>query len=467
MKKSLYLKFILGYIFFALLSFFTIATISARLTYHHCLEQQAGLLRADAVRMADECSSLYTGGSETPETLYPELTRISSFLDARLWIIDMNGTIAYDSEGELKDTTVEEFDPADTAKSYRTGNFYHVFSENMLTVTAPIAANFRTYGYVVMHTPIAHINSLSDGMLLPIYSTFVIIFALSLLILLIFRFHVIKPLKQITQAAKEYAAGNLKYECKVDSEDEMGYLADSLNFMAHELSNSEEYQRKFIANVSHDFRSPLTSIRGYLEAIVDGTIPPESQEKYLKIVINETERLTGLTQNMLSLNSLERKAMHLERISFDINQVIKDTCATFEGTCSRRDINFSLTFPEVNTFVYADRSKIQQVIYNLVDNAIKFSHDNSTIRIDVYEQHDKIFISVKDTGIGIPKKDQKKIWDRFFKSDSSRGKDKKGTGLGLSIVKEIIQAHEETIDVISTEGVGTEFIFRLPKGQAH
>ena len=112
MKKSLYLKFILGYIFFALLSFFTIATISARLTYHHCLEQQAGLLRADAVRMADECSSLYTGGSETPETLYPELTRISSFLDARLWIIDMNGTIAYDSEDELKDTTVEEFDPA-------------------------------------------------------------------------------------------------------------------------------------------------------------------------------------------------------------------------------------------------------------------------------------------------------------------------------------------------------------------
>ena len=118
MKKSLYLKFILGYILFALLSFFTIATISARLTYHHCLEQQAGLLRADAVRMADECSSLYTGGSETPETLYPELTRISSFLDARLWIIDMNGTIAYDSEDELKDTTVEEFDPADTAVSY-------------------------------------------------------------------------------------------------------------------------------------------------------------------------------------------------------------------------------------------------------------------------------------------------------------------------------------------------------------
>ena len=465
MKKSLYLKFILGYIFFALLSFFTIATISARLTYHHCLEQQAGLLRADAVRMADECSSLYTGGSETPETLYPELTRISSFLDARLWIIDMNGTIAYDSEDELKDTTVEEFDPADTAKSYRTGNFYHVFSENMLTVTAPIAANFRTYGYVVMHTPIAHINSLSDGMLLPIYITFVIIFALSLLILLIFRFHVIKPLKQITQAAKEYAAGNLKYECKVDSEDEMGYLADSLNFMAHELSNSEEYQRKFIANVSHDFRSPLTSIRGYLEAIVDGTIPPESQEKYLKIVINETERLTGLTQNMLSLNSLERKAMHLERISFDINQVIKDTCATFEGTCSRKNIDLELLLSGKELFVEADMEQIQQVLYNLLDNAIKFSNDNSSINIETTVKNGKVFVSVKDHGVGIPKESLSKVWDRFYKTDTSRGKDRKGTGLGLSIVKEIIRAHNQNINVISTEGVGTEFIFTLEKAK--
>ena len=336
----------------------------------------------------------------------------------------------------------------------------------MLTVTAPIAANFRTYGYVVMHTPIAHINSLSDGMLLPIYITFVIIFALSLLILLIFRFHVIKPLKQITQAAKEYAAGNLKYECKVDSEDEMGYLADSLNFMAHELSNSEEYQRKFIANVSHDFRSPLTSIRGYLEAIVDGTIPPERQEKYLKIVINETERLTGLTQNMLSLNSLERKAMHLERTSFDINQVIKDTCATFEGTCNAKDIVLDLTFAADIQMVYADLGKIQQVLYNLIDNAIKFSRENSVIYIQTSLKYEKVFVSVKDTGIGIPKESIKKIWDRFYKSDLSRGKDKKGTGLGLAIVKEIIQAHGENIDVISTQGVGSEFIFTLPKATA-
>jgi len=157
--------------------------------------------------------------------------------------------------------------------------------------------------------------------------------------------------------------------------------------------------------------------------------------------------------------------MFLECVNFDITQVVKNTCATFEGTCSNRNIDFNLIFSDFSVYVYADMGKIQQVIYNLVDNAIKFSKDDSSITIEVYEKHEKVFISVKDTGVGIPKENLKQIWTRFFKSDESRGKDKRGTGLGLSIVKEIIQAHNETIDVISTEGIGTEFIFRLPKAK--
>lgn len=224
----------------------------------------------------------------------------------------------------------------------------------------------------------------------------------------------------------------------------------------------EEYQRTFIANVSHDFRSPLTSIKGYLEAIIDGTIPPEMYEKYLTRMITETERLNKLTQGMLTLNSLDSKG-YLSRTSFDINRVIKDTAASFEGTCDARNIDFDLTFADNIQMVYADLGKIQQVLYNLIDNAIKFSHPDSTIYIQVSAQYEKLFVSIKDTGIGIPRDSIKKIWERFYKTDLSRGKDKKGTGLGLSIVKEIIQAHGENIDVVSTEGVGTEFIFSLPR----
>ena len=232
--------------------------------------------------------------------------------------------------------------------------------------------------------------------------------------------------------------------------------------MSDELNKMEEYQKNFIANVSHDFRSPLTSIKGYLEAILDGTIPPELYEKYLSRVISETERLHKLTESMLALNSLDGRS-YLSRSNFDINRVIKDTAASFEGTCNAKNIVFDLTFGDSIQMVFADMGKIQQVMYNLIDNAIKFSHADSTIYIQAVERHEKIFVSVKDTGIGIPKNSLTKIWERFYKTDLSRGKDKTGTGLGLSIVKEIIQAHGENIDVISTEGVGTEFIFSLPR----
>ena len=242
----------------------------------------------------------------------------------------------------------------------------------------------------------------------------------------------------------------------------MGYLAATLNYMSDELDKMEEYQRTFVANVSHDFRSPLTSIKGYLEAILDGTIPPEMQEKYLHLVISETERLNKLTQGLLTLNSLDAKG-YLSRSNFDINRVIKDTAASFEGTCSSRSIILDLTFSEPVTMVYADLGKIQQVLYNLIDNAIKFSHNDSAIYIQTSVKYEKAFISVKDTGVGIPKDSLKKIWERFYKTDPSRGRDKRGTGLGLAIVKEIIQNHGETIDVISTVGVGTEFIFTLPR----
>ena len=286
------------------------------------------------------------------------------------------------------------------------------------------------------------------------------------MILWIFHSHVFQPLKQITKAANEFAAGNLDYNLKLNSEDEIGYLADTLNYMAHELNNKEKDQRKFISNVSHDFRSPLTSIKGYLEAMIDGTIPPELHEKYMKLLISETERLTKLTASTLALQSLDSKGNMLDITTFDINQTIRNTVAAFEGICKPKNLNFDLIFSERCFFVQADMGKIQQVLYNLVDNAIKFSRPNSTIWIETYERHEKIFISVKDSGIGIPKESQKKIWNRFYKSDSSRGKDKSGTGLGLSITKEIISAHNENIDVISTEGIGTEFIFTLPKGSA-
>ena len=365
--------------------------------------------------------------------------------------------------GSRVQSSINGFDPASIGnRSYTIGDYYGMFSGNVLSVSAPITGNYNTYGYVLVHLPISEINQSQNGILSILYITSAVLFGLSLIILLVFTQTVYLPLRKITVGANEYAAGNLDYRIDVKTHDEMGYLSDTLNYMSDELNKMEEYQKNFIANVSHDFRSPLTSIKGYLEAILDGTIPAEMYEKYLSRVISETERLHKLTESMLTLNSLDARG-YLSRTNFDINRVIKDTAASFEGTCESKNVSFDLTFSDDIQMVFADLGKIQQVMYNLIDNAIKFSHHDSTIYIQASGRYEKIFVSVKDTGIGIPKDSLKKIWERFYKTDLSRGKDKKGTGLGLSIVKEIIQAHGENIDVVSTEGVGTEFIFSLPR----
>ena len=189
------------------------------------------------------------------------------------------------------------------------------------------------------------------------------------------------------------------------------------------------------------------------------------QKKYLDIILFETERLTDLTQDLLTLNEFDSKNLLLNKENFDIHEMIKNVAASFEGTCTQKKISIELLFASKQMEVFADKRKIQQVLYNLLDNAIKFSDPESTVTIETTERGEKVSISVKDYGIGIPRSALGKIWERFYKTDLSRGKDKKGTGLGLAIVKEAIQAHGENISVVSTEGVGTEFIFTLPRAQ--
>ena len=349
-----------------------------------------------------------------------------------------------------------------TGMRYKLGRYHDLYPDEVLSVMAPVTRGYMTGGYVLIHEPVENIVASQNDILNIVYLTALIIFILSLLNMAVFYVIVYRPLKRITEGATKYAAGDYHYKSTPNSEDEMGYLAETLNFMSDEISKSDDYQKQFIANVSHDFRSPLTSIKGYLESILDGTIPEEMEPKYLMRLISESERLTKLTQSMLSLGTRDTKGF-LRRTYIDVNRVIRDVCASFEMTCQKKELVFELTFAEKKEMVYADYSKIQQVLYNLIDNALKFSNPKSSIAIRTGIRGQKVFVSIKDTGIGIPKQDLAKIWDRFYKADQSRGKDKHGTGLGLSIVKSIITAHGENIDCVSTEGVGTEFTFTLPQ----
>ncbi len=465
MKRHLYAKFLTGYVVFGLLGFIFIAVFSSRLTENYLVRTSGEDIYTEAYLLAEICTSAYNGSDVNLETVSPRIESVTSYIGGCTWLMTRQGTIVYSTDESDTGHEIVSFDPSIMGQNhYITGDFYGYFSEEILTAYAPVSANYQTYGYVLIHLPRSAAVSEADSILNLVYLTSLVIFMLSLIVLLVFHFSVSRPLKKITEAANHFAEGDLSYRCQLRSEDEMGYLSDTLNDMAEDLSKTEESQRRFISNVSHDFRSPLTSIKGYLEAMIDGTIPPELYEKYMKRVISETERLTTLTQNTLSLENLEGHEIHLDMTDFDINQVIKDTVESFEGACHERKISFDLIFSERSLIVRADLSSIQQVLYNLIDNAIKFSHSDSVIQLETSERYDKVFVSVRDSGVGIPKANLKKIWDRFYKTDPSRGRDKKGTGLGLSIVKEIIQAHGQTIDVISTVGVGTEFIFTLSRG---
>ena len=466
MKKTLYFKFILGYVLLAIGGFVLTATAGSWAVQRQIKSTHGEALYKEAISIASETSKLYDDFEKIEEN-YQTLTTLAIYQNTQILILNPSGVPLFDSKAGKTPTAnkaLADFEPTIMGnKQYYVDDFFGYYEEDMLNVLVPVTKDLKIRGYVSMHIPMEEIIAQREKVLVVVYLIFVVLFVMSLGILLLFSLSVYRPLKKITQGANEYAVGNLKHNIQVDSDDEMGYLATTLNYMSNELDKMGEYQKKFVANVSHDFRSPLTSIKGFIEAIMDGTIPHEMQDRYLKIVVDETERLDKLTRSLLTLDKLDSKGHPIHMTSFDINDVIKSTAASFEAVCHNKRITLELHLQGEQLFVTADVQQIEQVLHNLIDNAIKFSHNDSIIKVDTSEKYDTVFVSVKDTGIGIPKESINKIWDRFYKQDTSRGKDRKGTGLGLSIVKEIINAHGQNINVISTEGAGTEFIFTLSK----
>lgn len=466
MRKPILSRYMISFAAIAIILFISINTYGANKIKSNIINQRKTNLYNESDYLCKQYGASYFAGSSSIDELRAQLTAIDTFLDTEIVITNPSGTVLIDTKQIFlgPDFNIKEVDPLifdETIHESLENKTY--FDEPMLTVINPIVIDYKVRAYLIMFHPHSQID-MSVYAITDVLNICLLIFLLLLILLYIYLYIInIRPLKQLVKASIEYSSRHFEKPIELTTNDEYQDLADALTYIGSELTSMDDYQKKFVGNISHDFRSPLTSIKGYAEAMLDGTIPYENQAKYLSIILFETERLTKLTSNLLTLNSFENNGVLLDITSFDINQCIKQTAASFEGTCKEKKITFKLEFSERELFVDADMSKIQQVLYNLIDNAIKFSHSNSSIRISTNIKGEKVFIAVKDRGVGIPKENIKKIWERFYKTDISRGKDKKGTGLGLSIAKEIITTHNENINVISTEGVGTEFIFSLPK----
>ncbi len=462
MLRSLYSKFLLGYLVLGIIGYLAVMAYSRTAVWDDLVQDEASSLYREATTLSSYLSDTYETTGR-PDEARARLRDASRVLETRLWLLNPEGAILYDDGGDYSGRTIDSFDPIDwSGATYRMDTLYGAFTDEQLSVCLPVVNRSALYGYLILFRSRSALLPRYNSAVDHLYLVFFIIYGLSFLLFVIFHRCVYRPLKKILSVAGEYSSGNMEQRIDVSSHDEIGRLAQTLNLTAQKVEDLDTYQRTFIANVSHDFRSPLTNIHGYVEAMRDGTIPPENSGKYLNIVQSETDRLMKLTQNLLNLNAAGSRGTILDRTTFDINSVIKTICESFEVACTEKELAFDLLFDAKRRPVYADFDKIQQVLYNLIDNAIKFSPNRETIRIETYEDGEKVFISVSDHGIGIAREDLPKIWERFYKTDASRGRDKKGSGLGLAIVKEIIEAHGEQIDCVSTEGAGSSFTFTLP-----
>ena len=320
-------------------------------------------------------------------------------------------------------------------------------------------------GYIFASSPSESVKALMTDSLKIYLLSSIIPLILMFVGLYVMTYRINKPLRLMSQAARGMAKGDFSKRIPVTSDDEIGELAASFNQMTNSLSRLEETRKSFIANVSHEMRTPMTTIGGFIDGIIDGTIEPEKQSYYLSIASHEVKRLSRMIQSMLNLARLESTEFALKRESFDFRELIFNVVISQEQRIDGKNININGldSLPAVR--VIADKDLIYQAVYNLVDNAIKFVNEGGEIIFALGVDSAGISFSVTNSGAGIPRNDLPFVFDRFYKLDKSRAANKDSMGLGLYIVKTIIKNHGGTISVASKENEFTQFKIVLPLGK--
>ena len=290
-------------------------------------------------------------------------------------------------------------------------------------------------------------------------------FILAFVVVGLFSYRLVKPLRQMSAAAKSFGDGDFSIRVPVTSNDEIGQLATAFNNMADSLSGSESMNRSFVANVSHELKTPMTTIAGFIDGILDGTIPPERQSHYLHIVSDEVKRLSRLVRTMLNLSRIDNGELKLRPNDFDISETVLSTVLTFEKSIDEKKIDIRGLDTLQPMQVHGDEDLLHQVVYNLIENAVKFTNTEGYISFNVSDSIDRIVVTIENSGSGIQSDELPLVFEKFYKTDKSRSQDKNGMGLGLYLVRTIIKLHGGDISVSSVVNEYTRFSFYIPKPQ--
>lgn len=478
MFKSIFTKYLAVLSLVVVTSFTAMCIVQALFFTRYWLDEKQDWMERAAASVStftsertsyDPYSNQYT---ISPAALSPLLQPLATIDNAHVLIVDNTGTIVICSGGTacphknvvIPSSVLEKVTPPGAEGFFTLGTLNNLYTSQqyIAACTVTVGDENTQIGYVFVSIPSDSLGEyIRDNIRLFLLSSLGVL-ALTFVAVYIMTYRLVRPLRQMAAATRRFGEGDFSYRITVSGKDEVAELATALNNMAISLSSVEDMRRSFVANVSHELKTPMTTIAGFIDGILDGTIPPDKQSHYLKIISDEVKRLSRLVRSMLDLSRIDAGQLRINRVNFDLMDVTYSTLLSFEQRLDDKRITITGLDECDYTMVSADFDLIGQVIYNLIDNAVKFTNETGTIDIRFGRQDGRITYSVRNSGAGIPRQEMPHIFERFYKSDKSRSLDKSGVGLGLYIVKTVINLHHGEIVVRSVENEYTEFAFWLP-----
>ena len=450
------------------LTLFLLGASFFSLSYNYARVQQGNELRTRAQAVATFSSGYLQDGRFSSEEDFQRLASFAAMVsDVDFLICDTEGHALLATDQSLAGQVVT-MPQQMTEQVLREGYYFKrsnidgLYSSKRFVVGVPALTVERgTVGLVFAVSGTSALDTMWQGFIGLFLMTSFVVLMIAFMASSITAMRQVKPIREMVQATRLYAEGNFDVRMNdYGRNDEMGELAASFNAMAENLQQTERQRREFIANISHELKTPMTTIAGYTDGILDGTIPPEKERQYLQIISDESRRLSRLVRRMLDVSQLQAMDPLRGGNHFDVCESMRRVLISMEKKITDRDLDVEADIPEEPILVLGDNDMITQVIYNLLENAAKFARVGSTLYLGVTRQDNKALVTVRNVGDTIPAEELPQLFERFHKSDKSRSEDKDGVGLGLYIVKTILEQHQEKINVTSEDGV-TTFSFSL------
>ncbi len=427
-------------------------------------EKREALLAVNAKVI--DATKLCSLDNQTPgtEDIHNILSEYAASSGAVITVVGETGVLVSCSEDNCAHTTKEIsaafLDEVKEDGLFACNTMDGFYSENRFIYAYPFTENDVKY-YVVSTMSARSIDEFTVSMFKVFFAVMMVVLAVVFIIIRVVLTKQFEPVHRMTEAAYRYGKGDFSETIDITTEDELGVLAKSMNDMAYSLSVLDNTRKSFIANVSHELKTPMTTIGGFVDGILDGTIPKEQHRHYLKIVSDEVSRLARLVKSMLNIAKYETGEIEMKTKEFDLRELTIKTVLNFEDRIENKEIDIQGLDGDSCKAV-ADPDLVAQIIYNLVENAVKFVNKGGYIRFDLSDSDGKTTFSVRNSGEGLTEEELPKVFERFYKTDESHGKDKTGVGLGLAIVRSIVNLHNGKIMVKSTKGEYTEFTITFP-----